>query len=397
MVTAQSIAPEAAITTLTCKPTKITTAISSSNSTEQDLVGKIVVNTWNACRRFRRPSWCDRLDPGRKLDTLPKCGPLSRRLSRDNVSGHSTFSRSAAEVLAGITGSPYFPGGLEEREFDTSFLKFESGPSDFVTLQWATYYDAADEAGISRRWGGIHPVLDDHPARILGSKIGKNAYRVATDLFVGVANTDLNFDGSIDAADAGILFGNWGGSGQGDLNFDGIVDAADAGATVRRLDRRFGPCQCSRTNRLGPGHRGSRSGAATGTPQLGRGIPLGYLLLVGATSVVPTSCCHKKTPIRLTRVRRREWEKVGTCCGAVANPSRCDAGDDPTAERQIQPYSGSLWPVRVSLAGSHELAPRLVRGVDIQIGLARIKAGQQGTQCARDRATIVRDEGGIEA
>ena len=28
------------------------------------------------------------------------------------ISGHSTFSRSAAEVLAAITGSPYFPGGM---------------------------------------------------------------------------------------------------------------------------------------------------------------------------------------------------------------------------------------------------------------------------------------------
>ena len=30
------------------------------------------------------------------------------------VSGHSTFSRAAAEVLAALTGSPYFPGGLGE-------------------------------------------------------------------------------------------------------------------------------------------------------------------------------------------------------------------------------------------------------------------------------------------
>ena len=30
------------------------------------------------------------------------------------VSGHSTFSRAAAEVLTGITGTPYFPGGLFE-------------------------------------------------------------------------------------------------------------------------------------------------------------------------------------------------------------------------------------------------------------------------------------------
>lgn len=40
---------------------------------------------------------------------------------------------------------------------------------------------------------------------------------------------DLNGDGAIDAADAGIMFGNWGQAGNGDLNGDGIVDAADAG------------------------------------------------------------------------------------------------------------------------------------------------------------------------
>ena len=39
----------------------------------------------------------------------------------------------------------------------------------------------------------------------------------------------MNGDGSVDAADAGIMFGNWSGSGEGDLNTDGIVDAADAG------------------------------------------------------------------------------------------------------------------------------------------------------------------------
>ncbi|HEY6167820.1 MAG TPA: vanadium-dependent haloperoxidase, partial [Verrucomicrobiae bacterium] len=66
-------------------------------------------------------------------------------------SGHSTFSRSAAEVLAAITGSPYFPGGLGT--FTNYVLGFENGPSVPITLQWATYYDAADQAGISRIWG----------------------------------------------------------------------------------------------------------------------------------------------------------------------------------------------------------------------------------------------------
>jgi hypothetical protein len=102
------------------------------------------------------------------------------------VSGHSTYSRAAAEVLSQFTGDPYFPGGLGEKTFGVDYLKFEDGPSQPVTLQWATYFDAADEAGISRVWGGIHPSMDDLPARILGDWIGRNAYRLATQRFLGV-------------------------------------------------------------------------------------------------------------------------------------------------------------------------------------------------------------------
>lgn len=40
---------------------------------------------------------------------------------------------------------------------------------------------------------------------------------------------DLNGDGSVDAADAGLMFSNWGMTGTGDITMDGIVDAADAG------------------------------------------------------------------------------------------------------------------------------------------------------------------------
>jgi len=73
-------------------------------------------------------------------------------------SGHSTFSRSAADVLAAITGSPYFPGGFAEFVVPANhFLQFEIGPSQEVRLQWASYFDAADQAGQSRLWGGIHP------------------------------------------------------------------------------------------------------------------------------------------------------------------------------------------------------------------------------------------------
>jgi len=93
------------------------------------------------------------------------------------TSGHSTFSRAAAEVLARFTGSPYFPGGLGEALAPADrFLKFELGPSTDIDLQWATYYDAADQAGQSRIWGGIHILADDFGGRIMGSIIGGNVY-----------------------------------------------------------------------------------------------------------------------------------------------------------------------------------------------------------------------------
>lgn len=104
------------------------------------------------------------------------------------VSGHSTFSRSAAEVLTRMTGSPYFPDGLGE--FATpqdDFLAFEIGPSAPVTLQWASYYDAADQAGESRIWGGIHIAADDFAGRILGATVGNEAYDLALTFFDGTA------------------------------------------------------------------------------------------------------------------------------------------------------------------------------------------------------------------
>jgi len=106
------------------------------------------------------------------------------------VSGHSTFSRSAAEILTEITGSMYFPGGLGEFVCPANeFLVFEDGPSETVVLQWATYYDASDESGISRLWGGIHPRADDFPGRIIGSQVGKTAWNRAVNFFNGTADT----------------------------------------------------------------------------------------------------------------------------------------------------------------------------------------------------------------
>jgi hypothetical protein len=103
------------------------------------------------------------------------------------VSGHSTFSRAAAEVMTSLTGDPYFPGGLGEWTVDAGSLTFEKGPSTPVTLQWASYYDAADQAGVSRIYGGIHITADDVNGRRMGSECGTIAWELATSYFDGTA------------------------------------------------------------------------------------------------------------------------------------------------------------------------------------------------------------------
>ena len=56
-----------------------------------------------------------------------------------------------------------------------------------MTLDWATYYDAADQAGISRLSGGIHIPADDFNGRVLGSQCGKEAWALAEKYYDGSA------------------------------------------------------------------------------------------------------------------------------------------------------------------------------------------------------------------
>lgn len=102
------------------------------------------------------------------------------------ISGHSTFSRAAAEVMTLLTGDEYFPGGVGEFVAKKNeFLVFEEGPSVDVVLQWATYRDASDQTSLSRIWGGIHPPVDDIPGRLIGLDIGLDAFALAERYFSG--------------------------------------------------------------------------------------------------------------------------------------------------------------------------------------------------------------------
>ncbi len=91
------------------------------------------------------------------------------------ISGHSIFSAAAAEVLKRYTGSDDFGGSVT---IAAGSSRVEPGlvPATAVTLSWTTFSVAADEAGISRRYGGIHFIEGDVQSRALGRLIGKQAY-----------------------------------------------------------------------------------------------------------------------------------------------------------------------------------------------------------------------------
>lgn len=112
------------------------------------------------------------------------------------VSGHSTYSRGAAEIMTMLTGTEYFPGGMGEFEAPMNeFLVFEDGPSMTITLQWATYQDASDQCSLSRIWGGIHPPADDLPGRHMGQEIGPEAFTEARRYFAGLKSCPADFQG----------------------------------------------------------------------------------------------------------------------------------------------------------------------------------------------------------
>ncbi|MCR9250994.1 MAG: T9SS type A sorting domain-containing protein [bacterium] len=124
------------------------------------------------------------------------------------VSGHSTFSRAAAEILTLITGDPYFPGGVGEfLAAQNEFLVFEEGPSVDVVLQWATYRDASDQTSLSRIWGGIHPPADDIPGRLMGIEIGNNAFELANQYFNFNVTSTLAIDPNISVFPNPVIHG----------------------------------------------------------------------------------------------------------------------------------------------------------------------------------------------
>jgi hypothetical protein len=106
-------------------------------------------------------------------------------------SGHSTFSMAAAEALTGFTGRGNFelkvtiPAGSSKVEPPTA--THPGVPAKPITLSWTNFRYAAEQAGLSRQYGGVHFEHGDKDAGEAGSRVGKNAWAKALTYFNGTA------------------------------------------------------------------------------------------------------------------------------------------------------------------------------------------------------------------
>jgi hypothetical protein len=104
------------------------------------------------------------------------------------VSGHSTFSAAGAAVLRAFTGSDRF-GAEAVVGAGTSAVEPGTVPAADVPLRWATFSQAADEAGFSRRLGGIHFRSGDLAGRQLGALVARAVLSRGQRLFAGDGET----------------------------------------------------------------------------------------------------------------------------------------------------------------------------------------------------------------
>jgi len=99
------------------------------------------------------------------------------------VSGHSTFTAAGATILAAFNGSDTcgltvtIPAHSSPIESDT--------PAQAITLSWATFSDANDDAGMSRRYGGIHFKSGDYDGRGLGRQVAQFVWGTAQNYIKG--------------------------------------------------------------------------------------------------------------------------------------------------------------------------------------------------------------------
>jgi hypothetical protein len=109
------------------------------------------------------------------------------------VSGHSTFSAAGETVMVAFFGTNTFNAKVTIKagssKFEPRDATHTGTPAKDVVLSWKTLTDASDEAGWSRRWGGIHFESGDQQGRALGRLAGYDVWTKAQAYFNGTATT----------------------------------------------------------------------------------------------------------------------------------------------------------------------------------------------------------------
>lgn len=100
----------------------------------------------------------------------------------EHVSGHSSFSAAAALILECFTGSKEF-GGCTLIDRGSSTIEKGTTPRQDITLEWATFSEAAEQAGLSRLLGGIHFTKANIEGQQMGKNIGMSAWKKALHYF----------------------------------------------------------------------------------------------------------------------------------------------------------------------------------------------------------------------
>jgi hypothetical protein len=103
------------------------------------------------------------------------------------VSGHSTFSAAGRVAITAFIGNDSFKAKVTVRA-GTSLIEPGRTPATDVVLSWNTFIDAARDAGISRRNGGIHFKSGDDNGWTLGSAVGGFVWERAKTYINGTAS-----------------------------------------------------------------------------------------------------------------------------------------------------------------------------------------------------------------
>jgi membrane-associated phospholipid phosphatase len=132
-------------------------------------------------RAWAGPGMGTQLIEGRQFQSYIPTPPFA-----SYISGHSTFSAAAAEVLKRFSGSDHFGASFTALP-GSSVIEPGLTPATAVTLTWATFTDAADQAGLSRRYGGIHFLADDLVGRETGRLVAAVVWKKAMSYINGTA------------------------------------------------------------------------------------------------------------------------------------------------------------------------------------------------------------------